>query len=85
MINLSEWPINLLTKVTDFYGSIHFSTAMSVSPNMKRMNCHAYVSCKYLINVFLACAFAKVWIIGSVYISVSLHVCAFLRAWAIFV
>lgn len=33
---------------------------MSVSPNMKIINCNAYVSCEYTINVFLACAFAKV-------------------------
>ena len=36
---------------------------MSVSPNMKIINCNAYVSCKYLINVFLACA--KVWTLGK--------------------
>ena len=38
---------------------------MSVCPNMKIINCNGYVSCKYLINVFLACAFAKVWTLGK--------------------
>lgn len=33
---------------------------MSLTPNMKIINCNVYVSCKYLVNVFLAYAFAKV-------------------------
>lgn len=32
---------------------------MSVSPNMKIINYNAFVSCKYLTNVFLACVLPK--------------------------
>lgn len=38
---------------------------MSMNPNMKIINCNAYVSCEYLIDLFLACALAKVWTLGK--------------------
>lgn len=44
---------------------------MSVSPNMKIINYNAFVSCKYLTNVFLACVLPKYELWGRVCISVS--------------
>lgn len=48
---------------------------MSVSPNMKIVNCKAYVSCKYLIHVFLVCALPTCGFWESVYICFFSYVC----------